>query len=434
VVTRAVSEENLGVDLSNQLTRYPRALAVAAVMLIGFGIIPGMPRVPFLIVGAGVAAMAYYAMQSQERTKLAEETAEAQAQAAAKEEAPPERTEDLLTIDPLKIELGYGLIAMADPKQGGDLLTRIQIIRQQTATKMGFIVPVIRIVDNMRLKPNEYRVKLRESVIATYEVLPGHFLAMNPGLVEEEIDGYPTTEPAFGLQAMWVKRENRDSAERLGYTIVEPTAVLATHLTELIMAHAEEMLTREDVQTLVNHLKETSPTVVAELLPNLLTYGELQKILHNLLRERVSVRNLEIILETLCDYAARTKDLEVLTEYVRHALARTICSAYVDEKNVLRVVTLSPTLEREILDAINKAPTGEYIPLQPERADEIADLTAHAVQPLLLSGHEPIALTSAPVRRFFKRIAERRVPKIVVLSYNEIDPAAQLESAGQVEG
>jgi flagellar biosynthesis protein FlhA len=434
VVTRAVSEENLGVDLSNQLTRYPRALAVAAVMLIGFGIIPGMPRVPFLIVGAGVAAMAYYAMQSQERTKLAEETAEAQAQAAAKEEAPPERTEDLLTIDPLKIELGYGLIAMADPKQGGDLLTRIQIIRQQTATKMGFIVPVIRIVDNMRLKPNEYRVKLRESVIATYEVLPGHFLAMNPGLVEEEIDGYPTTEPAFGLQAMWVKRENRDSAERLGYTIVEPTAVLATHLTELIMAHAEEMLTREDVQTLVNHLKETSPTVVAELLPNLLTYGELQKILHNLLRERVSVRNLEIILETLCDYAARTKDLEVLTEYVRHALARTICSAYVDEKNVLRVVTLAPTLEREILDAINKAPTGEYIPLQPERADEIADLTAHAVQPLLLSGHEPIALTSAPVRRFFKRIAERRVPKIVVLSYNEIDPAAQLESAGQVEG
>ena len=434
VVTRAVSEENLGADLSQQLTRYPRALAVAAVMLVVFGLIPGMPTIPFLTVGAGVGFLTYLSIQSEGRRKVAEQAAEAAAQAPPAEEAPPARTEDLLTIDPLKIELGYGLITMADPKQGGDLLTRIQIIRQQTATKMGFIVPVIRIVDNMRLKPNEYRVKLRESVIATYELLPGHFLAMNPGLVEEDIDGYPTTEPAFGLQAMWVNRDQRDRAERLGYTIVEPSAVLATHLTELIMVHADEMLTREDVQTLVNHLKETSPTVVAELLPSLLTYGELQKILHNLLRERVSLRNLEIILETLCDYAPRTKDLEVLTEYVRHALARTICAAYVDEKNVLRVVTVSPALEREVLDAVNKAPTGEYVPLAPERADEIADLAARSVQPLILAGHEPVMLTSAPVRRFVKRIVERRVPKVVVLSYNEVDPAVQLESAGQVEG
>jgi flagellar biosynthesis protein FlhA len=433
VVTRSVSEDNLGADLTAQLTRYPRALGVAAVMLIVFGIIPGMPTLPFLTVGAGVAVMTYLSVQAETRRKDDAVAAEERAQTESQEEAPPARTEDLLTIDPLKIELGYGLITMADPKQGGDLLTRIQIIRQQTATKMGYIVPVIRIVDNMRLKPNEYRVKLRESVIATYELLPGHFLAMNPGLVEEEIDGYPTTEPAFGLQAMWVSRDQRDRAERLGYTIVEPTAVLATHLTELIMAHAEEMLTREDVQTLVNHLKETSPTVVAELLPGILTYGELQKILHNLLRERVSVRNLEIIMETLCDYAPRTKDIEVLTEYVRHALARTICAPYVDEDNVLRVVTIAPALEREVMDAVAKAPTGEYVPVPPERADEIAEATARAVQPLLLGGHEPVVLSSAPVRRFFKRIVERRVPKIVVLSYNEIDPAVQLESAGQVE-
>ena len=434
VVTRAVSDDNLGADLMAQFTRYPRALVVASIMLILFGLVPGMPTIPFVLVGGMIGVAAYLSIQTAERVRGEQEAATALAKAGPAEDAPQARTEDLLTIDPLKIELGYGLIAMADPKQGGDLLTRIQIIRQQTATKMGFIVPVIRIVDNMRLKPNEYRVKLRESVIASYEVLPGHFLAMNPGLAEEDIDGYPTTDPAFGLQAMWVSRDQRDRAERLGYTIVEPTAVLATHLTELIMAHAEEMLTREDVQTLVNHMKETSPTVVAELLPNLLSYGELQKILHNLLRERVSIRNLEIVAETLCDYAARTKDLEVLTEYVRHALARSICAPYVDEKNVLRVVTISPALEREVLDAVGKAPTGEYVPVAPERADELSEMTLQALQALVLAGHEPLVLTSAPVRRYFKRIVERRVPKIVVLSYNEVDPAVQLESAGQIEG
>ena len=297
---------------------------------------------------------------------------------------------------------------------------------------MGFIVPVVRIVDNMRLRANEYRVKLREATIASYELLPDHFLAMNPGLVDEEIEGYPTEEPAFGLQAIWVTRDQRDRAERLGYTIVEPTAVLATHLTELIHAHADELLTREDVQKLVVHTKETAPAVVDELLPGVLTYGELQKILHNLLRERVSIRNLETILETLADYAPRTKDTEILAEYCRHGLAREICSAYADEERLLRVVTLSPELEQEVLDAVAQAQSGEYIPVSPQRADQIADATARAVQPLVLGGQEPVVLTSAPVRRYFRRIVERRIPKIVVLSYNEIDPATRLESEGQI--
>jgi len=297
---------------------------------------------------------------------------------------------------------------------------------------MGFVVPVVRIVDNMRLRPNEYVVKLREAEIARYELLPDHYMAMNPGLVDEEVAGHATREPAFGLDAVWVNRDTRDRAERLGYTIVEPTAVLATHLTELILDHADELVTREDTKALINHLKETSPAVVDELIPNLLTLGETQKVLHNLLRERVSIRNLEAILEVLADYAPRTKDIEILSEYARHALGRQICATYMDEERILRVVTIAPELEQELLTAVQRSETGEYIPVEPSRADALASNTVKAVQALVVAGHEPVVLTSAQVRRYFRRIVERQLPKVVVLSYNEIDPAVQLESEGQV--
>jgi flagellar biosynthesis protein FlhA len=432
IVTRTATETNLGTDLSAQLTRYPRALGLGAAIVGLFGLFPGMPTIPFLLVAGVLGLVTWQSTQVQARRRdmaMAEEQAHIEAVA----ETRVERTEDLLTVDPLKIELGYALIGLADPKQGGDLLTRIQIIRQQMATRMGFVVPVVRIVDNMRLRPNEYQVKLRESIIGRYELLTDHFLAMNPGLVEEEIEGYPTVEPAFGLNAIWVSKGNRDRAERMGYTIVEPSAVLATHLTELIQAHAEELVTRQDVQNLVDHVRETAATVVNELIPAVLTLGEVQKVLHGLLRERVSVRNLETVLEVLADFGTRTKDTEVLTEYVRHALARQITAAYTDEENRLRVVTLAPALEKEILDAIRQAETAEYIPLDPDRADVIARRTVDAVQPLVMAGLEPVVLTSAQVRRFFRRIVERHLPKIVVLSYNEIDPSVQLESEGQVD-
>ncbi|MBI5093695.1 MAG: flagellar biosynthesis protein FlhA [Candidatus Hydrogenedentes bacterium] len=431
IVTRTASDDNLGADFGAQLTRYPRALGVASALLALMAVVPGMPTVPFLLISLAMGVLGYQSSQNIVRKEAVKQAKEASERAVAAEKA-PEKTEDLLTIDPLKIELGYGLIALADPKQGGDLLTRVQIIRQQMATKMGFIVPVVRIVDNMRLRPNEYRIKLREAEVAHYELLPSHFLAMNPGLVEEEVEGIPTQEPAFGLHALWVAAANRDRAERLGYTMVEPSAVLATHLTEIIMNYAPEILTRQDTQILINHVKTAAPQVVDELLPNVLNLGEIQKVLQNLLRERVSIRNLETVLEVLADFGPRTKDTEVLTEYARHALARQICANYIDEDGKLHVVTLAPELEKEVLDAVRQGATGEYVPIEPARADAIARRAVEAMQPLVMAGHEPVALTSAQARRYFKRIVERHLPKVVVLSYNEIDPAAQLESEGQV--
>jgi flagellar biosynthesis protein FlhA len=418
------------VDLGAQLTRYPRVLAVSATMLAAFGLVPGMPTIPFLAVAAMLGYLAYTTTQA--ATREEQVRAERELAEVTTEEREPPRAEDMLTIDPLKIELGFGLVPMAEPAHGGDLLKRIQVIRQQTASKMGFIVPVIRIVDNMRLRQNEYRVLLREAEIARYELMPDHFLAMNPGLVEETIEGIPTQEPAFGLQAMWVSRANRDRAERLGYTLVEPSAVLATHLTELILAHADELITREDVQRLVDTIKPTAKTVVDELIPGVLSLGEVQKVLHLLVRERVSIRNLEVVLEVLADYGPRSKDPELLTEYVRHALSRQICAEFKDEDGVLRVVTLSPKLEQEIVKATQQT-EGQFIPLDPKRADAIAEATASTIQPMAQSGYDAIVLTSAQVRRFVKRLIERHIPKVVVLSYNEIDPAVRLESEGQIE-
>ncbi len=431
IVTRTVSEENLGADLGEQLTRYPRALGTGGALLAVFGLVPGMPTLPFLLIAALLGFLGYQAHLSLQR-----QAALTQAEEVALEQAPPEeepsRPEDFLAVDPIKVELGYALIPLADTRQGGDLLSRVQVLRQQVAARMGFIVPVVRIVDNMRLRPNEYRIKLRENEVARYDLLADHFLAMNPGLVEEEIEGIPTEEPAFGLRALWVSKANRDRAERMGYTIVEPSAVLATHLTEIITAYAPELLSRQDVQNLIDNLKERSPSVVDELIPGILSLGEVQKVLQNLLRERVSIRNLETILEVLADFAPRTKDPEVLTEYVRHGLARQISADYTDEEHALRVVTLSPEVEREILEAVRQGETSDYLPVEPARADAIAKAATEAVQPLVAAGYDPVLLTPAQIRRFVKRMVERVAPRIVVLSFNEIDPAVRLESGGQV--
>jgi len=435
VVTRTVSEEtSLGADFTIQFSRYPRALGVSAGLLALFGIVPGMPFGPFIMVALVLGFIAYMSVQVQrEKEVKAKQEEELSKKAKEKPESPTERAEALLTIDPIKVELGFALIKLADRSQGGDLLSRVQKIREQMALQMGFVVPVVRIVDNLLLKPNQYCIKIREATVGSYEILPDHYLAMNPGIVDENIQGIETTEPAFGLPALWVTASQKEQAESAGYTVVEPSAVLATHLSEILSTHAGELLTREEVQRLLKRLKQTSPTVVDELIPNILSYGEVQKVLQNLLRERVSIRNLEVICEVLCDYGPRTKDTDVLTEYVRHALARTICAPLVDENNKLRIVTLSPSLEQEILDAVKRGEGGEYIPVSPQRSQQICENTAKAIQRLVLEGYEPIVVCTANVRRFLYRILERKLPKVRVLSYNEIDSSVKVEIEGQIE-
>lgn len=435
VVTRTVSEEtSLGADVSIQFSRYPRALAVSAIMLALFGIVPGMPLGPFWAIAGVLGFIAYMSarVQREREARLQHERELAEKAKEKPTETPTERAEALLAVDPIKIELGFGLIRLADRNQGGDLLLRVQKIREQMATQMGFVVPIVRIVDNLLLRPNQYCIKIREAVVGSYELLPDHYLAMSPGITDETIEGIETTEPAFGLPALWIPAKEKERAEKAGYSVFEPSAVLATHLSEIISAHSAELLTREEVQRLLKRLKQTAPTVVEELVPNILTYGEVQKVLQNLLKERVSIRNLEIICEVLCDYGPKTKDTDILTEYVRHALARTICAPLL-ENNTLHIVTLSPSIEQELLDAIKKSEGLDYIPISPSRAQQICEKTASAIQRLILSGFEPVVVCSANVRRFYRRIIERKLTKVHVLSYNEIDPTVKVEIEGQVE-
>ncbi len=436
VVTRTVSDEmSLGADVTIQFSRYPRALAVSAFLLGIFGLVPGMPFTPFALVAGVLGFIAYMSVRIQKERELKlKREAETSAKLREKPTAESyiEKAEKLTLVDPIKIELGIGLIRLADKSQGGDLLDRIQKIREQIASQMGFVIPVVRIVDNLLLKPNQYCVKIREATVGSYELLPDHYLAMNPGFVEKEIEGIPTTEPAFGLPAIWVPENMKDEAEKAGYTVVEPSAVLATHLSEILSTHSAELLTREEVQKMLKRLKQTAPTVVDELIPNILSYGEVQKVLQNLLKERVSIRNLEVICETLCDYGAKTKDPEILTEYVRHALARVICAPIVDETGTMHIVTISPQLEQEISEVIKKSEGTEFMPISPTRAQQITEKIAEAVQKLILNGYEPVVVCTTSIRRFLRRIIERRLPKVYVLSYNEIDPKIKVQVDGQV--
>ncbi|MDE5746785.1 MAG: flagellar biosynthesis protein FlhA, partial [Acetatifactor sp.] len=335
-------------------------------------------------------------------------------------------------VDPIELEFGYGIIPLADANQGGDLLDRVVMIRRQMALELGTVVPIIRLRDNIQLNPNQYIIKVKGIQVSEGEILFDHYMAMNPGYVEEEITGIPTFEPSFHLPAIWITEGQRERAESLGYTVVDPPSIIATHLTEIIRQYISEMLTRQDVQNLVNNMKETNPSLVEELVPKLLGIGEIQKVLQNLLREGISIRDLLTIMETLADYGATTRDTDVLTEYVRQSLKRAISRRFFPANETSSVVTLDPKIEQEIMGSIKQTETGAYLNLDPARSKAILNSVESEMQKLENLGKSPIIITSPIVRMYFKRLTEDYYKELIVVSYNEIEPDIELQSVGMV--
>ncbi len=429
LVTRSASRADLGQDMVRQLLSQPKALMIAAAFLLMMAM-AGLPVAPLVVLAATSIVLSLLIHRNSKATARGEA-----AQAEAPTEAPAQPNEEtLLQIDAMELEIGYGLIRLVDQTQGGDLLDRISMIRRQLALELGIIVPPIRIRDNMRLDPNEYRVRFKGNPVARGEARVGMYLAMDSGLASGDLTGgIQTTEPAFGLPAWWIPESERQRAEMLNYTVVEASSVMATHLTEVIKNNAADLLTREETSKLIKRLKEKAPSVVDEVVPAVLKIGDIQKVLQNLLRERVPVRDLESILETLGDWGTRTNDLDVLSEYVRNSLARSICEQYISEDNILRVVTLEPTLEDRIAGHIEHNDRGSFLTMPPDVARSVSREISQAVRPLVQAGYPPVVLTSPQVRNHVRRIAENAVTGLAVLSYNEIVRGVKVESMGMAE-
>lgn len=428
IVTRAASTSNMGSDLATQLVKQPRAIMIAAAMLVIFGIVPGMPTLPFILLGLVVGAVGYVTNEGLKKKKQEQEKAETE----KKHAAPPERTEDLLKVDTLEVEIGYGLIPLVDTNQGGDLLDRVSTIRRQMAQELGIIVPPIRIRDNVQLQPNQYRIKIKGIGVATYELMLDHILAINPGFVQEELDGFRTNEPAFGLAASWIIPNLREYADSKGYTTVEPSAVLATHLTEVIKTYAGELLSRQDVAHLVNTVKEDYPSLVNDVIPNVVPLSAVQKVLQALLAERIPVRNLATIIETITDYYTVTKEPDVLAEYVRMALKRQITDLYKDKDNKIYLFTIDPAIEQMLTDAVQNSKQGLMLVISPSDSQRLLNAIGKQIDSITAAGHLPICLSSPNIRLALKRLTEGSYPGLVVLSYNEISNNVEVISTGTV--
>jgi flagellar biosynthesis protein FlhA len=430
IVTRTSSKSNLGDEVISQVLAKPRALIIASAFLMLMSL-TSLPKPPLLVLGGCCSGLAYVLTRNDKRQ--AETNARAEREKLAKEKKEPEKVEKLLELDTMELEVGYGLVRLVDTAKGGDLLERISMIRRQIAMDLGIIVPPIRIRDNMQLGANDYIVKIKGQKVGKGETYPEQFLAMDNGATTGPILGATqTTEPAFGLPAYWITEPQRAQAELLNYTIVESTSVLATHLTEVIKSHAYELLTRQEVKNLVDNLKARVPALVEEVVPTQIKPGELQKVMQNLLRERVPVRDLETILETLGDYAARTKDLDVLTEYVRNALARTICKQYVDDQDRVWCITLDPALEDLINGHIERSERGMNNTMPPQTAQQIVQRLAGKAQELTQSGRQSVVLCSPAVRQALRRMIETSLPHVAVLSFNEIVSEVTVEAVAMV--
>jgi flagellar biosynthesis protein FlhA len=423
IVTRAASDSNLGKDMTRQLTFQPRAIMIASGILFVFGIVPGMPTLPFLFLGGIIGMVGYTAIQAQKK-----QVAKAEITEEKKEIPPPERMEEYLKVDPMEIEIGYALIPLVDASRGNDLLERIAMIRRQIASDLGLLVPPIRIRDNIQLKPNQYQIKIRGHKVALAELYPGQFLAIDPGYVTEPVEGLEIEEPAFGLRAKWIGENIKSLAERRGYTVVEPSAVLATHLTELIKSNAAELLTRQETANLIENVKKDHKALVDEVIPALVNLGIVQKVLQNLLEERIPIRDLPLILETLADYAPSSKDPDILSEYVRHNLGRTITQMYLNSVGGLTVMTLDPDLENKISSGVQSTKHGLVLILPPDLAQQIHSAIKKAVEEMQAQGYSPILLVSPNVRLVFRRFIKHIAPSLSVISYNEILPEIEVES------
>ena len=429
IVSRAGSESNLGAEITSQILFQPRAIGITAIVLFGFGIIPGLPLVPFWVL-ASLAGLLTLMIHRATRQQL---LIEQEAQASEESAAPVERLDSLPPLDILAIEVGYGLIPLVDAEQDGELLDRIKSIRRQVAYDMGIIVPPVHIQDNMQLKPGEYSILLKGNEIARGELMTNYYLAMNPGGVDEEIDGIPTREPTYGLPALWIKENAKENALAKGYTVVDLAAVMTTHLSEIVKRHGPEFLGRQEVQQLLDNLKDTHPRVVEELVPNYLSLGGVVKVLQNLLREQVSVRDLLQILETLADWAPAIKDLDLLTEYVRQSLARTITKMHLTRDGVMQVITLDHSVESAIAAAIQHTEQGSHFALDPNTAQKVINNLAQVLETSTGLNLHPVIVCSAPIRCHFKKLIDQFIPNISVLSYDEILSNVEIQSIGTLE-
>lgn len=430
LVTKASKEADFSQVLVKQLFGIPKVLYIVGAVLIFLGITTPLDWKLFLALGVAFIVTGKSVEKNIAIESIEEEvdTAEEQAEEIRK----PENVNSLLQVDPIELEFGYGIIPLADVSQGGDLLDRVVMIRRQIALELGMVVPIIRLRDNIQLNPNQYIIKIKGIQVTEGEILFDHYMAMNPGFVEEEISGIPTFEPSFHLPALWITESQRERAESLGYTVVDPPSIIATHLTEVIRSHVDELLTKQDVQNLINNVKENNPVLIDELIPKLLGIGEIQKVLQNLLREGISIRDLLTILETLSDHAATTRDTDVLTEYARQSLKRAISSKYFPANEVTSVITLDPKVEQEIMASVKQTEQGAYLTLDPEKTKAIMASLETEIAKLENLGKNAIIITSPIVRMYFKKLTEDYFKDLIVVSYNEVESNIELQSVGMV--
>lgn len=436
LVTRAAAKNNLGQELRNQLLLYPRALTILAGMMGVMALLPGLPAIPFLILGGSTALVARRLKTNPAKTAAHSEQKAAEPGAADAGEAQrpaPEKLESLLQVDPFQIELGYGLVNLADQRKGGDLLERVTGVRRTFAQEMGVIIPPIRLRDNLQLSANEYRFLLKGYPVAQGSLMPGYWLAMNASNSKTTLKGIPTTEPVFQLPATWIADTERKKAEASGFTVVDGASVLVTHLSESIRKHCSEIFSRQDVQSLLDNLKQTHATVVNELIPGQLSVGQVQRILQNLLAEGISIRNLATILEKIGDHAHITKNPDELSEYARRAIGAQIVRGYQQENGSVKAITLDPRLEQQIAQGLRQSPTDINLVLEPTLARHIVDKLSRVVQQMVAAGQHPVVLCAPQIRLAFKRFFESAFSELAVLSYAEVPPRIEVQSAGLIE-